>query len=215
MMAHPYVSFATVFFVSTVLVFAFLKISRQRRTWTVSYEVLQPNTLPGLAIGLLLSISDFLEPEDITCLSLCSHHLFAVFHGQKRRVSPMTDKAKLSLPRRLERDRPSHFVRYSCLILHKFDGTETFDLSGPSISWNSRLSCIRNLEYVKSSMEVHESYSHSQYVSFLHVQLAMRRFFYGPRFGISTEALSYTEVQKNSLGTTLFSSWKLAFVLGH
>lgn len=41
---------------------------------------------------------------------------------------------------------------------------------------------------------------------FIHVQLAMRRFFHGPRYGISMESLSYTEVQLSDQAiTTLFS----------
>jgi hypothetical protein len=49
---------------------------------TSHLEVRRPNTLSDLAVDLLLSITDFLPPEDICCLSLCDRRLFTALGGR-------------------------------------------------------------------------------------------------------------------------------------
>lgn len=53
------------------------------------------------------------------------------------------------------------------------------------------------------SLRTHTSLSHSPYrLSFLQVKLAMRRFCYGPKSGISTDSLSYTQVRQHPTQST-------------
>ena len=123
---------------------------------------------------------------------------------------------KLPVLRRLNRDLPKYFICHVCFILHKYDGSECFGLSGRLIRATCPLMCISswvdNYDVLQLRKELFfVSYVHRRFL-FLHLQLAMRRFYLGDKFGISTEALSWTQVRvhpKKSLCpeiTCLFST---------
>lgn len=104
-----------------------------------------PNTLGGLVVDLLLSITDFLPPEDIICLSLCNHRLLTVFEVQKKR-QVLEGTNRLSFLARLERDSPKYFTCYVCCALHRYKcGLNTFGLSGPSYQYAAYcfIPCLR------------------------------------------------------------------------
>ncbi|CRL19714.1 unnamed protein product [Penicillium camemberti] len=130
------------------------------------------NTLAGLPVELLLSITDFLPP---------------------------TEKKKLPVLRRLERDLPKYFVCYVCHILHKYHGPEFFGLyDGGYDQENCPLRCLPKWKKGELSLRLRDQdplwfHAYRRFF-FIHLQLAMRRFYYGENFGISTEALSYTQV---------------------
>ncbi|CAG8296430.1 unnamed protein product [Penicillium olsonii] len=86
------------------------------------------NTLAGLPVEILLSITDFLLIDDWICISLCSRRLFAIFAPRTRSILP-SGKEKLPLLRRLERDQPKSFICYVSYVLCQYDGSECF---GPS-----------------------------------------------------------------------------------
>ncbi|KAJ5978163.1 hypothetical protein N7501_001505 [Penicillium viridicatum] len=178
------------------------------------------NTLAGLPVELLLSITDFLSLDDWICISLCSRRLFAIFKrrynsAQYNSARPL-GKMKLPVLRRLNRDLPKYFICHVCFILHKYNGSECFGLSGPLIRAKCPLRCISSWMDNHDGLELRNelifvSYVHRRFL-FLHLQLAMRRFYLGRKFGISTETLSYTQVRihpKESLCpkiTCLFST---------
>lgn len=173
-------------------------VSRWWGRHTIPSEIPKLNTLTGLPIELLLSITDFLPLDDWICISLCSRRLFAIFNHRVNSARP-SGKDKLPVLRRLERDLPKYFICHVCHILHKFDGSECFGLSGSVLELkNCPLRCLprwrkeRELE-LRGQARLWFHVRHR--IFFLHLQLAMRRFYHGEQFGISTEALSYTQAR--------------------
>lgn len=169
---------------------------------------LKSNSLNGLPIELILSISDLLPPTDILCLSMCDHRLFMALHRQRKSLPRPIESTKVALLRRIERDLPHHFLCHCCLILHKFDGPEHFGLTGMQLMNKCRLPCVVNCWWEESGlqMQMHDLNLHTHYsLYFLHLQLAMRRFYHGPRCGITTESLSHIQIEEHAKSTTLFS----------
>jgi len=158
------------------------------------FEIPRENTLAGLLPELLLSIADSLPRDDVTCLSLCSHRLFSLFHD---RCHPVLHTQKLSILKRLERDLPNYFICHICYLLHEFDGSEDFGLSGSIFELACPLPCSSEWKrYGLLRLTVHlQGFTILYCFCFLHLQLAMRRFYYGPQSGISTEAICFTQVQ--------------------
>lgn len=74
-----------------------------------------------------------------------------------------------------------------------------FGLSGPLIRATCPLGCISSWVDNYDVLQLREELLFVSYVYrrflFLHLQLAMRRFYLGNKFGISTEALSWTQVR--------------------
>ncbi|KAJ5501733.1 hypothetical protein N7453_006550 [Penicillium expansum] len=138
------------------------------------------NTLAGLPVELLLSITDFLPLNDRIYISLCSRRLFAIFNHRTNPARPL-GKGKLPVLRRLERDLPKYFV---CYI---YDQQQC------------PLRCFQ--KWGKNGRGLELRYQGPNWLHvyrkfyFLHLQLAMRRFYYGEKFGISTESLSHTQVR--------------------
>lgn len=171
-------------------------VSRLSGNNTRLFEIPKQNTLAGLPVELLLSIADFLPLVDVMCISLCNNRLFDTFHRRNHSMLP-SGKDKLPLLKRLERDLPSYFICYTCHLLHKYDASQDFgprsifeDKAEP-LSFLSKWSLHRSL-----SLELAISWRQASYITnFLHLQLAMRGFYHGPQFGISTEAICYTQVR--------------------
>lgn len=163
-------------------------------------------TLAGLPVELLLSISECLSLVDLICLSLCNHRLLEVIQRQIDRLSPLTQGDKPVLLTRLERDHPEYFACDICDLLHRYDGSESFGLSGLLHEQTSQILCARMDDLVTGGFKwfgpvytlfTHPCKGYSQcYLSFLQIKLAMRRFRYGPTSGISTDSLSYTQVRQ-------------------
>lgn len=155
--------------------------------------------------------------EDIYCLSLCNHRLLAIF-GSRMKREYLKRQARLSFLRRLERDHPRYFACEACLVLHNLGSiSEPLGLSYPAHNYPPRLDCVRAPKFASCTSSWMVIHHHSSICShytlhFSHLQLAMRRFYYGPQCGISTDALSFTEVENDLFGgdrvsrpTTLFS----------
>ncbi|CRL25341.1 Cyclin-like F-box [Penicillium camemberti] len=146
-------------------------------------------TLAGLPPELLLSISDFLPLVDLICFSLCNHRLLQLSQRQINRLPPRTKDDQLSILNRLERDFPKYFACEVCSRLHRYDGSESFGLSGLAHKRTCRLPCVRRekrfdphwFDYsliLRTHFGVQYTANH---LSFLQLKLAMRRFYYGPR----------------------------------
>jgi hypothetical protein len=158
-------------------------------------------TLAGLAPELLLSISDFLPPVDLYCFSVCNHQLYGLLSRQMNPSPPLTPDDKFSILTRLERDIPPYFACKACNLLHRYDGSESFGLSGFYAERTCQLPCVQYVSRPKhwfsiwNTLVIHRwKFLCIQEMSFLHLKLAMRRFYYGPESGISTGSLSHTQV---------------------
>ncbi|KGO36268.1 hypothetical protein PEX1_029780 [Penicillium expansum] len=181
-------------------------------------KVLEPDLLDILPVELLLSIADVLPLEDIYCFSLCNRRLLTIF-GSRTKHRSLERKARLSFLHRLEYDHPRYLTCDDCLILHDLNRiSEPFGLSYPTHIYPPPLDCLAPASEYKPReclwMIIHNQssiWSHYR-LRFSHLHLAMRRFYRGPQYGISTDALSFTEVANDFLWgdrvfrpTTLFS----------
>lgn len=146
-----------------------------------------------------------LSPADLKCLSLCNQRLYALSRMSYGPYSTALTRAKkLFILARFERDLPQYFACYVCQTLHKYDGSESFGLSGLAHKKTCRLQCdykgytwadeVR--EGATMSLRTHSNFNHSR-SRFSHHQLklAMRRFQYGKTSGINIESLSWTQVR--------------------
>jgi hypothetical protein len=172
----------------------------------------QPQTtkltsLERLPVELLLSITDFLFPEDIFCLALCSSGIFVTLSRLRSNIKLPEGRGKLPFLQRLERDLPSHFICYCCFLLHKYDWSECYKLSNPQLDSHHSLSCVRNRKWLSEGhlVSLHWASHSYYYLYFLHVQLAMRGFFNGPKSGMTSDALAYTQVKEYYHFSTLIS----------
>ncbi|CAG8890065.1 unnamed protein product [Penicillium egyptiacum] len=151
-------------------------------------------TLAELSPRLLLSISDHLPLVDFICFSLCNRRLLALSLRQTNRL-PRTKDDNLSILIRLEGDLPRYFACDVCNLIHQYDGSETFGLSGLAHERTCQLSCVGEWFGMSFVMRTHPGTYSANHLSFLQLKIAMRRFYYGPRFGISTDSLSDTQVR--------------------
>ncbi|KOS43505.1 hypothetical protein ACN38_g5613 [Penicillium nordicum] len=164
-------------------------------------ECLGPDFLNALPVELLLSIADFLLLEDIYCLSFCNRRLLAIFWSRTKHQYHEGKKVKLAFLRRLERDSPQYLTCSICAILHAVDGTsEPFEISSAEHTYPPRVDCPVGtpgsdiFDSVWMDLQNHLGPSSRYKLHFSHLVLAMRQFYYGPQYGISTDALSFTEV---------------------
>ncbi|RJE24789.1 hypothetical protein PHISCL_02870 [Aspergillus sclerotialis] len=165
----------------------------------------EPSTLTDLPLELLLIISESLSPIDVACLSLSSRKLQVLFRENETELLKAQpgetwlpkaipihggiwndDRAAFLL--RLSLDVPPYFFCYTCSHLHPW---EMVGPRGPAFQPRNRLRCQGRGLTLMTLFDLCTYYN----FDFFHVQLAMRGFFYGPRFGISTKSLSYTEVR--------------------
>lgn len=168
-------------------------------------------TLAGLPPELILSIIALLTLPDIICFSLCNHRLLQLCQGHIKRLSPspIAREDKLSILTRLERDQPEYFTCEVCNLLHKFDGLHSLGLDDLHPKKTYHLPCIRIGNHVRHGrvnisellkpkgdiLRAHYSPSYSpSHLSFLHIKLAMRKFFNASLPGIATDSLSWTQV---------------------
>jgi len=171
-------------------------------------SVNRPTTLIGLPVELLLLISEFLSPADIVCLAVCNHSLMALFVSDS---TPLEDRLPKGLPgamgderslflTRLSLDLPQYYLCSVCLRLH-------LSKNVPSPTKFVHPKCFHSL-----GSEDHEDRWLTQGLAglyypawcgyelqFTHVQLAMRRFYHGMQYGISTDSLFHTEVRVDRL----------------
>lgn len=157
--------------------------------------------LTGLPTELLAQIYTLLSPVDLTCLGLCNHRLYTLFKAYHRFPTLRADRLAIFI--RLERDLPEYFACDICNLLHRYDGSESFGLSGLAHTKSTQLPCVRkgyepDAECIGGSsisMRSHAWFSHpGTRVSFLQIKLAMRRYCYGPQAGINPDSLAFTQV---------------------
>ena len=164
-----------------------------------------------LPIELVLLVAFFLHREDKCSLLLCNHRLLEIVRSQTKHQL----KIEVLLPflRRLERDNPRYLACDDCLVLHHFDGIpEPLRIPSPRVYRQSTyypplLGCTQKSRFWPVAhnylrMPVHDGRStHCGYrLHWSHLHLAMRRFFHGPQYGISTDALAFTGVSRAFIG---------------
>ncbi|KAJ5830624.1 uncharacterized protein N7525_008877 [Penicillium rubens] len=95
---------------------------------TSHLEVRRPNTLSDLAVDLLLSITDFLPPEDICCLSLCDRRLFTALGGRGKTCNCKPVIGPKSIIQSISRVTPA--MLFTDMIAHQ----RALDYQGRSIN---------------------------------------------------------------------------------
>ena len=160
-------------------------------------ECTKPKQLLDLPPELIISIADMLPTTSAACLALCSRRLSQIL-GPRAWTSLQRQEQDgcLAFISVLARDLPQHFVCYPCVRLHR-----SSTVPWPRVVLNRQApKCVR--------MDVDFSYMFPSwyFITFAHVQLAMKRHYYGSSHGFPLEAFLYTEVnQTNDRGTTLLS----------
>lgn len=159
----------------------------------------KPRALTDLPVELLWMISEHLSPADVACLTLCSHHLIhcfikSAFHGiPNGRTGGSGDDTRIDLLSRLSRDLPQYYLCYACLRLHIWNKIE-LPRPGFDVPDCCKSLPVRNW-YLRRPIHLISYPCYSDYeFHFVHLHLAMRRFYYGPQFGIPVESLLYREV---------------------
>ena len=172
-------------------------LARQRKLTTPPVEGIRTPTLGGLLPELVLSICDFLLPVDLICFSLCSRRLRDLSLRQIATMLPCTEDDKILILNRLERDLPQYFACEHCQLLHRYDGYQSFAFTESPQGITCRLRCVREWWFTtRATLGTHAAICYSaNHLSFLQLKLAMRRFRHGPKFGISTDSLFYTQVR--------------------
>jgi hypothetical protein len=152
-----------------------------------------------LPTELLLEIGDYLsDDDDRACLALCSrqslHKLGTLLlSAYKRRFSP---EREVFLTR-ISRSTPSLVFCYDCSLLHSWAEFSTPYTLGPK--GNPFFHFLR--KEACSAQDVGWNHvwllSFSSYYTFRypHLQLAMRRHYLGPGYGLDLSMLSYIEVK--------------------
>lgn len=120
------------------------------------------------------------------------------------RSPPLTPNDKFSIFTRLERDISPYFACKSSNLLHRYDGSESFGLSGFYPERTCHLPCVQYCPTPKhwfsiwGTWVIHPCFCFCiPKMSFLHLKLAMKRFYYGPEARISTGSLSHTQVTEH------------------
>ena len=182
--------------------------------WSRHRRVNQPDaassSLPMLPSELLLMIALQLPLPDAVNFALVNRRLSMLIgptYWPRLRTDVVIPGHREQFLNTFARDLPSWFYCHSCSHLHPIDRippTGPFDKPSNSL-WCSEANFRGILDPYQN-----ESFLHYQ-ISYHHLQLAMRRHYLGPGYGISTNDLSF--VQVNELGeselkgrrTTLFS----------
>ena len=159
-------------------------------------------TLDTLPPELVFLIASYLSPVDASCLALCSHHFMAFSPGFDDllgksfpgvRTGGPGEKLRIDLLTRLARHLPQYYLCYACLRLHLWR-----QIALPSPNFELRR-CFDSIEDRCSTLLMpahicqYPAYAPHEF-HFVHLHLAMRRFCFGPSFGIPTESLTYTYV---------------------
>ena len=148
--------------------------------------------LIALPLEILHLIISHLSYADTACLALCNHFLLTVLG--KHNLAVLRDGDRASFLTTLTQDLPRHFYCHMCSRLHLRNHVR------PPWTKLQPLKCLRSSgrfngmelwNLFQAHMPVYSSYL----LQHPHVQLAMKRHRHGPEHGISTDSLSYVEIQ--------------------
>ena len=145
-----------------------------------------------LPLEIVHLFAHHLSPADTACLALCNHFLLTAL-GKQTLSRPQQNGELATFLIKLTRDLPAYFFCYECSRLHLCDQVGP---PGPALRPHNRLPCISRygLEF-RNYFNAHSVGSHTGYhLTFPHVQLAMKRYRHGIEHGVSTESLSFVEI---------------------
>lgn len=156
-------------------------------------------TLLDLPSELLCLIVGELSWVDATCLGLCNRPLRALLIDcQKLKSSPIRKflgsqcALRVALLNRLARDWPQYYLCYDCSKLHRW--RKMIDLSG-SPGQLKPCSGSSDSKYMNQSTRLwcidQGDFLHRFHFVYLH--LVMRRFYFGPSYGIPAKSLMFTK----------------------
>lgn len=169
----------------------------------------EPKALTDLPLELLRTVVEHLSPVDFACLALCNRLLMFYFAGSafqptaNERLGGSQDKTRIrtriDFLTRLSRALPPYYLCHNCQRLHLW---QRIAVPSPNFELPS---CSQTLAGKDCPLKARLCYSlypcyDLHRFHFVHLQLAMRRFYYGPHFGIPTESLFYTEAGTQVLG---------------
>ncbi|KAK2781702.1 hypothetical protein FQN52_001377 [Onygenales sp. PD_12] len=165
----------------------------------------KPTKLTDLPTELVLMILDYLSPVDAACLTLCNHHFLRVL-GTQPWTTLDSGLRELFLIR-LTSDLPFHFFCHFCSVIHSCK-----DMPPPGPAYllykhPARHTGEITVRYNLLDLVCVHEVSCWYHFDFFHLQLAMKRYYNGPPHGLSTESLSYTQVEVSAMSsvTTLLS----------
>jgi len=148
---------------------------------------------------LILCVFDFLPLVDFICGSLCNHRLYQLLLPQRKRLLVnINEGEKISVLERLSHNRPEYFVCDVCKILHPYNGSESFALTG--LQPTCQLLCFRSGKWFapKRSIRYHVDTGCITPFFFLHLKFAMRIFRYGKKYSINMDSLTYTDIRRKT-----------------
>ncbi|KAJ5723138.1 hypothetical protein N7488_001173 [Penicillium malachiteum] len=176
-----------------------------------------------LPVDLVLCICDFLSPAQITCLALCTRGLMNLItlNGTK----PLSDRLlrDTCLPRPIPADMTTELAKflailstdlpqyYMCSVCCRLHLWSTVSLPGKVKYFGRRARPIKCFPYLRSQhadtqtgycqpLKVDSYVSRTGYrFDFVHLQLMMRWFHYGPTYGLSPDTAFFTQVNLHSL----------------
>ncbi|KAJ5632597.1 hypothetical protein N7490_008936 [Penicillium lividum] len=175
----------------------------------VSVEKPRAN-LGDLPFEILENVAKHLSQLELLCLSLCNVWLYSSFPEAQYYHFNSDEGILLEFLRRLARSEPRHYLCHSCKRLHRVQSVEPpgpFSKPPkchgvPSPYYQSAIDTNYHYLYLDQPLRMTQFPCYAKYkFYFVHLQLAMRSFTYGPEFGIPVESLFYTEVATSSIAT--------------
>ncbi|KAJ5710022.1 hypothetical protein N7493_009614 [Penicillium malachiteum] len=176
-----------------------------------------------LPVDLVLCICDFLSPAQITCLALCTRGLMSLLtQNGTRPLSEQLPRDK-RLPRPIPADMTTELAKflailstdlpeyYMCSVCCRLHLWSTVSLPGKFKYFGRRARPIKCFPYLRGeNADTEIGYCQhlmvDSYVSrtgyrfdFVHLQLMMRRFHYGPAYGLSPDTAFFTQVNLHPL----------------
>lgn len=174
----------------------------------------EPITLTTLPPELLLIIADQLSPAHRSCLALCNHRLLEILfnsHDQLKRCfrvivpdDPLfldMNDTRISFLTQLSKDLPHYYLCLSqgCLKLHTWRHIKEPGRDERDTDADSNLS---KLDHPGRQLLLSYLGPPSYNLDFVHLQLIMRAFHFGPEYGIPPESLDFVAVTQGKLGTS-------------
>ncbi|QKX62699.1 uncharacterized protein TRUGW13939_09860 [Talaromyces rugulosus] len=159
-----------------------------------THDHIQRSSLEQLPTELILLIRSHLSPMDTACLTLCSHVLLLKIGTDSllfANNSEQDGKNREDILTRISLDTPSYYFCHVCYKLHLWKA-----VCMPQAGYPRALLCLLRDDHgcLASIMNTNVTEVTTYFFQFVHLQLAMRRYQYGPSYGISTELLSHVEV---------------------
>jgi hypothetical protein len=159
-----------------------------------THRHVQRSSLEQLPTELILLICSHLSRIDTACLALCSHTLLLNIGTDSllfANNSEQDGKNREDILTRISQDTPSYYFYHVCYKLHLWKAVRMPQAVSPRA-----LLCLLRDDYgcLASIMNTNVGGTTTYFFQFVHLQLAMRRYQYGPSYGISTELLTHVEV---------------------